>query len=131
MLSEKRLTDYELTVRSRTGNNRGCPSNATTFDDRGRTLQGVFAAARVSTERKRVDHALEEKNSELESARPVREGQLCQIGRSSLSGMSHELRSLLKTATSGVRPADGVGFSLLDAAEKEEHSPILQRDGIC
>jgi len=46
--------------------------NATTFYDRDRKLQGVFAAARDVTERKRLDQVLQEKNTELQSAKSWR-----------------------------------------------------------
>jgi PAS domain S-box-containing protein len=52
VLSEKKVTDYELTARARDGKQTVVSYNATTFYDRGRTLQGVFAAARDVTERK-------------------------------------------------------------------------------
>jgi PAS domain S-box-containing protein len=52
VLSEKKLTDYELTARARDGKETVVSYNATTFYDRGRTLQGVFASARDVTERK-------------------------------------------------------------------------------
>ena len=52
VLSEKKVTDYELTARARDGKETVVSYNATTFYDRGRTLQGVFAAARDVTERK-------------------------------------------------------------------------------
>ncbi len=52
VLSEKKVTDYELTARARDGKDTVVSYNATTFYDRGRTLQGVFAAARDVTERK-------------------------------------------------------------------------------
>jgi PAS domain S-box-containing protein len=51
-LSEKKITDYELTARARDGKETVVSYNATTFYDRGRALQGVFAAARDVTERK-------------------------------------------------------------------------------
>src|ERR1039458_10106160 len=51
VLSEKKLTDYELTARARDGKQTVVSYNATTFYDRGRTLQGVFAAARDVSER--------------------------------------------------------------------------------
>src|SRR2546423_1794131 len=53
VLSEKKVTDYELTARARDGKQTVVSFNATTFYDRGRTLQGVFAAARDGTEGKR------------------------------------------------------------------------------
>jgi PAS domain S-box-containing protein len=52
VLNEKKVTDYELTARARDGKETVVSYNATTFYDRGRTLQGVFAAARDVTERK-------------------------------------------------------------------------------
>jgi len=58
------------------------------------TLQGVFAAARDVTERKRLDQVLQDKNAELESARSVAEK--ANLAKSDfLSSMSHELRSPL------------------------------------
>jgi PAS domain S-box-containing protein len=52
VLSEKKVTDYELTARARDGTKTVVSYNATIFYDRDRTLQGVFAAARDVTERK-------------------------------------------------------------------------------
>src|SRR6186713_150623 len=69
VLREKKVTDYELTASARDGKQTVVSYNATTFYDRGRTLQGVFAAARDVTERKRLDQALQETNIELESAK--------------------------------------------------------------
>ncbi len=94
VLREKKVTDYELTARARDGKETVVSFNATTFYDRDRKLQGVFAAARDITERKRLDQVLQEKNVELESARSVAE----KANRSKsefLSSMSHELRSPL------------------------------------
>jgi len=69
VLSEMKVTNYELTTRARDGKETVVSFNATTFYDRDRKLQGVFAAARDVTERKRLDQVLYEKNVELESAR--------------------------------------------------------------
>src|SRR5689334_6589702 len=55
VLREKKVTDYELTARARDGKETVVSFNATTFYDRDRKLQGVFAAARDITERKRLD----------------------------------------------------------------------------
>ena len=94
VLSEKKVTDYELTARARDGKETVVSYNATTFYDRDRKLQGVFAAARDVTERKRLDQVLQEKNVELESARSVAEK--ANLAKSEfLSSMSHELRSPL------------------------------------
>jgi PAS domain S-box-containing protein len=94
VLSEKKVTNYELTARARDGNETVVSYNATTFYDRDQKLQGVFAAARDITERNHLDRALQEKNLELESARSVAEK--ANLAKSEfLSSMSHELRSPL------------------------------------
>src|SRR3954468_23234792 len=94
VLSEKKLTDYELTASARDGKQTVVSYNATTFYDRGRTLQGVFAAARDVTERKRLDQVLQEQNVELESAKSAAEK--ANLAKSSfLASMSHELRTPL------------------------------------
>jgi signal transduction histidine kinase/ActR/RegA family two-component response regulator len=94
VLREKKVTNYELTARARDGKETVVSFNAATFYDRDRKLQGVFAAARDITERKRLDQVLQEKNVELESARSVAEK--ANLSKSEfLSSMSHELRSPL------------------------------------
>ncbi len=94
VLGEKKVTDYELTARARDGKETVVSYNATTFYDRERKLQGVFAAARDVTERKRFAQALQETNFELESAKFVAEK--ANLAKSDfLSRMSHELRSPL------------------------------------
>jgi PAS domain S-box-containing protein len=94
VLSEKKVTNYELTARARDGTETVVSYNATTFYDRDRRLQGVFAAARDITERKRVEHALQETNFALEGAKFVAEK--ANLAKSDfLSSMSHELRSPL------------------------------------
>ena len=94
VLSEKKLTDYELTACARDGRKTVVSCNATTFYDRDRKLQGVFAAARDVTERKRFERALQETNVELESAKSAAEK--ANLAKSEfLSSMSHELRSPL------------------------------------
>src|SRR3954469_13274141 len=66
VLSGNKVTDYELTARARDGKETVVSYNAATFHDRDRKLQGVFAAARDVTERKRFEHTLQENNIELE-----------------------------------------------------------------
>lgn len=51
-LTKRKVTNYELTARDRDGRETVVSCNATTFYDRDRRLQGVFAAARDITERK-------------------------------------------------------------------------------
>ena len=94
VLSDKKVTDYELTARARDGKKTMVSYNATTFYDRNRTLQGVFGVARDVTERKRFEQALQETNVEMESAKSTAEK--ANLAKSDfLSGMSHELRSPL------------------------------------
>ncbi len=94
VLTEKKVTNYELTARARDGKETVVSYNATTFYDRDRKLQGVFAAARDVTERKRLDQVLHEQNVELESAKSAAEK--ANLAKSDfLSSMSHELRSPL------------------------------------
>ena len=94
VLSEKKVTNYELTARARDGKETVVSYNATTLYDRNRKLQGVFAAARDVTERNLLDQVLQEKNVELKTARSVAEK--ANLAKSAfLSSMSHELRSPL------------------------------------
>ena len=87
--------------------------NATTFYDRDRTLQGVFAAARDVTERNRLDQVLQEKNVELESAKFVAEQ--ANLAKSDfLSSMSHELRSPLNAI---------LGFAQLMESDSQSPTP--------
>ena len=85
VLSEKKVTDYELTACARDGKQTVVSYNATTFYDRGRTLQGVFAAARDVTERKRVEAELQHAKAAAESA--------SQTKSDFLASMSHEIRT--------------------------------------
>jgi len=94
VLSGNKVTDYELTARARDGKETVVSYNATTFHDRDRKLQGVFAAARDVTERKRFERTLQENNVELERAKAAAEK--ANLAKSDfLSSMSHELRSPL------------------------------------
>jgi PAS domain S-box-containing protein len=113
VLSEKKITNYELTARARDGRETVVSYNATTFYDRDRKLQGVFAAARDVTERNRLDQVLKEKNIELESATSVAEK--ASLAKSEfLSSMSHELRSPLNAI---------LGFAQLMESESPPPTP--------
>ncbi len=87
VLSEGKITNYELTVRARDGGLTVVSCNATTFHDRDRKLQGVFAAARDVTELKRYEQTLQQKNVELVEASRMKS--------EFLANMSHELRTPL------------------------------------
>src|SRR4051794_9633218 len=94
VLSEKKVTNYELTARARDGKETVVSYNAATFYDRERKLKGVFAAARDVTELKRFEQTLQQKNVELQSTKSAAEE--ANLAKSEfLSSMSHELRSPL------------------------------------
>jgi diguanylate cyclase (GGDEF)-like protein/PAS domain S-box-containing protein len=57
-LSRNKVTNYELTARDRNGRETMVSYNASTFYDRDRRLQGVFASARDITERKLADQQI-------------------------------------------------------------------------
>ncbi|MEQ1693261.1 MAG: PAS domain S-box protein, partial [Gemmatimonas sp.] len=85
VLNEKAVTDFELTARARDGKTTVVSYNATTFYDRSRTLQGVFAAARDVTERKRVEVEIKKAKAAAESASRTKS--------EFLASMSHEIRT--------------------------------------
>jgi len=85
VLSEKKVTDYELTACAHDGKKTVVSYNATTFYDRGRTLQGVFAAARDITEHKRVETELQTAKEAAEDANSAKSDFLAR--------MSHEIRT--------------------------------------
>jgi PAS domain S-box-containing protein len=87
VLAEGKVTDYELTARARDGTLTEVSYNATTFHDRDRRLQGVFASARDVTELKRYERTLQQTNAELETASRMKS--------EFLANMSHELRTPL------------------------------------
>jgi PAS domain S-box-containing protein len=89
VLKEGKVTNYELTARARDGTLTVVSYNATTFHDRDRRLQGVFAAARDVTELKRFEQTLQQTNIELEEASRMKS--------EFLANMSHELRTPLNS----------------------------------
>ena len=94
VLNESKVTDYELTAMAKDGKQTVVSYNATNFYDRDGILQGVFAAARDVTERKRWDKVLQENTVELQKAKATAEK--ANLAKSDfLSSMSHELRSPL------------------------------------
>ena len=125
VLRESKVTNYELTARARDGKETVVSYNATTLHDRDRKLQGVFAAARDVTERKRFELTLQENNVELESARSAAEK--ANLAKSDfLSSMSHELRTPLN-AILGFAQLDGVRNPPLPTpSQKESIDQILQ-----
>ena len=117
VLSEKSVTDYELTARARDGKEIVVSHNATTFYDRSRTLQGVFVAARDVTERKRVELELNEARAVAESA--------SQTKSDFLASMSHEIRTPMN-AIMGI--ADLLAQTHL-TAQQDKYVQIFRRAG--
>ena len=116
VLSEKKVTNYELTALDRDGKETVVSYNATTFYDRDRKLQGVFAAARDVTELKRYEETLQVNNLELNNAKIAAE-HANHAKSDFLSSMSHELRTPLNAI---------LGFAQLMASDEPEPSTSQQ-----
>jgi PAS domain S-box-containing protein len=111
VLNEKKVSNYELTARSRGGKETVVSYNATTFYDRERRLLGVFAAARDVTERICLDQVLNEKNAELEAANKELEDFAYSV--------SHDLRAPLRAIDGFSRKVvDGYGERLDDEGRR-------------
>jgi hypothetical protein len=121
VLSESKVTNFELTARARDGKETVVSYNATTFYDRDRKLQGVFAAARDVTERKRFDQVLRKTTSSWRAPRSVADK--ANLAKSNfLSSMSHELRTPAERHPR-LRPTDGIRLAAADTLAEGKHRP--------
>jgi PAS domain S-box-containing protein len=68
VLADDRVTNYELTIRSKGGTETVVSYNATTFRGADGRLRGVFAAARDITDQKRLEGQITQRNRELTEA---------------------------------------------------------------
>ncbi len=126
VLTDGKVTNYELTARARDGRLTVVSYNATTFhDDRDQRLLGVFAVARDITERKRLDHALHHTNMELQCAKLV--AVHANMAKSQfLSSMSHELRTPLNAILGFAQLMELDSLQASAASQKPNIDHILQ-----
>ena len=120
MLSGTKVSDYELTARARDGKETVVSYNATTFHDRDRRLQGVFAAARDITERRKAEETIRQLNADLEQRVNERTGQL-KAANQELEAFSYSVSHDLRTP---LRAIDGFSQVVLS-----KFGPQLPEDG--
>jgi PAS domain S-box-containing protein len=107
VLMDGKVTNYELTVKTKDGNETVVSYNATTFHDSSDNLMGVLAAARDITHRKSFEKLMEKNNIELIAA--TEQADKANMAKSEfLSSMSHELRTPLNAV---------LGFAQLMASD--------------
>jgi PAS domain S-box-containing protein len=111
-LSKRKVVDYELTARDRDGKETVVSYNATTFYDRDRRLQGVFAAVREITERKQYERSLREATQKAEQANRAKS--------EFLANMSHEIRTPLNAVI-------GLGYLLEHTRLSEDQRQLLTK----
>jgi len=105
---EGEVSDYELVMKSKTGDETIVSYNATVYKDKKGVVKGVFAAARDIGDRKRVEKELKEAKEAAEAASRAKS--------EFLANMSHEIRT----------PMNGV-IAAAELALNEEMSPKAAR----
>ncbi|MCY7315583.1 MAG: PAS domain S-box protein [Rubrivivax sp.] len=127
VLSEGKLTDYELTARARNGQETVVSYNASTFHDRGRKLRGVFAAARDVTERKRYEQSLQEADRRKNEFLAMLAHEL----RNPLAPIRNALQIIRLTASGGShRPEDDAVQSASAMMERQVNQMVRLVDDL-
>jgi PAS domain S-box-containing protein len=115
VLADGKVTNYELTARALDGTLTVVSYNATTFQSRNRTLQGVFASARDMTDVKRFEATLEQ--NEIQRGRDAVHAQELAVVNQELEAfgysVSHDLRAPMRHIHGYVEMLRGVTHGVL------------------
>jgi len=128
VLSEGMVRDYPLTIRHISGSTTEVLYNASVYRNEAGDIQGVFAAARDITARKRAEEELRKLNEELEQRVEQRTEQL-RTSNQELEAfsysVSHDLRAPLRAVTGFSRILYDDYYELLNDEAKELIHDIL------
>jgi len=145
VLTEGKITNYELTARARDGRETVVSYNAIILYDRERKVQGVFAAARDITEFKHFEQTLQESNEQLRKLEKLRDdlvhmvvhdmrtpltaiyGFLETLERLEGKSLSEQGREFVQTALASTQVLVEMVSSLLDVSKMEAGEMKLNR----
>ena len=99
VFAEGRVRDYALAIRGQSGQVTDVLYNATVFKNEAGEIEGVFAAARDITERKRAEEEIRRMNAELEDRVAARTAELATTVKDLEAftySVSHDLRAPLR-----------------------------------